>query len=56
MQDDTQDLTVPDVYADNSKNLCNLLGSEDDEEGVAWNLCDSLYYTETDFVDFINSH
>ena len=54
MQDEPQELTVPDIYADVSKNLCNLLISED--EGEALNLSDSLYYTETDFVDFINSN
>ena len=54
MQDDPQELTVPDVFADISKNLCNLLVSTDDEEAL--NLCDSLYYTESDFVDFINSN
>ena len=54
MQDDPQELTVPDVYGDTSKNLCNLLTSADEEE--APNLCDSLYYTESDFVDFIDSN
>ena len=54
MQDDPQELTVPDVYGDTSKNLCNLLASADDEE--APNLSDSLYYTESDFVDFIDSN
>ena len=53
MQDDTQELTVPDVYADITKNLCNLFASSDDEED-ALNLCDSLYYTESDFVDYVN--
>ena len=55
MQDDPQELTVPDVYADASKNLCNLIISAEDEE-EAPNLCDSLYYTESDFVDFINNN
>ena len=54
MQDDPQELSVPDVYGDISKNLCNLLASADDEE--APNLSDSLYYTESDFVDFIDSN
>ena len=55
MQDDTNELTVPDVYADISKNLCNILASPG-EEDEALNLCDSLYHTESDFVDFINSN
>ena len=54
MQNDPQELTVPDVCADISKNLSNLLASTDEEE-EALNLCDSLYYTESDFVDYINS-
>ena len=54
MQNDPQELTVPDVYADASKNLCNLIVSADDEEAPY--LFDSLYYTESDFVDFINSN
>ena len=53
MQDDTQELTVPDVYADLSKNLCNILASPDEEE-ESLNLRDSLYYTESDFADFTN--
>ena len=55
MQNAVFDLTVPDVFEDNSKNLCNLLINSDDDDGEEDppNLCDSLYYTETDFADCI---
>ena len=53
MQNGGRDLTVPDVLHDNSKNLCNLLTSSDDDDEDPPNLCDSLYYTETDFTDYI---
>ena len=56
MQDVGRDLTVPDVYEDNSKNLCNLLlnsDDDDDDDDNPPNLRDSLYYTETDFADCI---
>ena len=52
---DVRDLTVPDVFDDNSKNLCNLLISTDDDDEDPPNLCDSLYYTETDFTDCITA-
>ena len=55
MQDGGHDLTVPDVLDDNRKNLCNLLISSDDDDEDPPNLCDSLYYTETDFTDCINT-
>ena len=56
MQDNVQDLTVPEVFEDISKNLCNILNpSDDDDDDNTPILCDSLYYTETDFVECINS-
>ena len=56
MQVNVQDLTVPEVYEDISKKLCNILHNSDDDD-VDDNtpvLCDSLYYTETDFVECID--
>ena len=56
MQDNAQDLTVPEVYEDITKNLCNILSkSDEDEDENVPNLCDSLYYTETDFVECMNA-
>ena len=56
MQVNVQDLTVPEVYEDISKNLCNLLNRSDvDDDDNTPILCDSLYYTETDFLECINS-
>ena len=54
MQNVLDDLTIPDILEDNNKNLCNLLASPDDDDGEITILCDSLYYTETDFADYIN--
>ena len=51
MQDEHEELTIPDVYDDRNKNLCNLLTSLDNDEESP-NLCDSPYYTESDFLDF----
>ena len=55
MQSDVRDLTVPDVLEDNRKNLCNLLNSSDDDDDDPPYLCDSLYYTESDFADCISA-
>ena len=50
------ELTIPDVLADKQKNFCNIyLDSAEDSEAENLLLNDSLYYTETDFVDFISS-
>ena len=56
MQNVLDDLTIPDILEDNNKNLCNLLASPDDDDGEITILCDSLYYTETDFADYIKSN
>ena len=55
MQTNDQDLTVPEVYEDLSKNLCNILNSSDNDDDETPVLCDSLYYTETDFTECINA-
>ena len=53
MSVDSNDLTIPDVFDDITKNLCNL--SIDSEESCdVPNVIDSLYYTEEDFVNLIN--
>ena len=44
MQNVVQELTVPDVFNDNSKNLCTLLASSGDKQEIV-NLRDSVYYT-----------
>ena len=51
MQDENLELTIPDVYDDRSKNLCNLFSTVDNDEESP-TLCDSLYYTESDFLDY----
>ena len=55
MQVNVQDLTVPEVYEDISKNLCNIINSSDDEDDDTPVLCDILIYTETDFVECKNT-
>ena len=50
------ELSISDVLADEQKNFCNIyLDSAEDNEAQNLSLTDSLYYTETDFVDFISS-
>ena len=52
----TDELTITDVLADKWKNFCNIyLDSAEDNESQNLSLNDSLYYTDTDFVDFISS-
>ena len=46
------DLTISDVLLDEDKNLCNIYNFEDqNDEPTA--LKDSLYFTETEFNDFM---
>ena len=55
MQNLVQDLSILDVFEDRSKNLCNLIAnSDEDDDDTTPDLCDSLYYTETEFVETIN--
>ena len=50
------DLTTSDILADFSKNLCNIYQNDDDEDGSdAKSLSENAYYTESDFIDFIES-
>ena len=53
------DLTTTDVLSDPSKNLCNLYGNtdtnNDEEEDNPMVLQDNLYYTETEFIDLIET-
>ena len=54
MTDD--ELSTSDVLIDVSKNLCNLIQSNNDEdydEAGLSTLQENLYYTETEFTDFI---
>ena len=54
MTDD--ELTIPDVLADNQKNFCSVFTCVDDEdEALNFTLSDSLYYTESEFVELIGS-
>ena len=47
------DLTTSDVLADETRNFCNIYeNSEDDDHIIP--LLDSLYYTETEFIDNVN--
>ena len=50
------EITTLDVLADAQKNFCNIYqNSAEDDEAQNLTLQDSLYYTETEFVDFITS-
>ena len=53
MTDD--ELAISDVQDDDHKNLANLFSSSADDEAQNLNLSDSLYYTETEFLDLITS-
>ena len=48
------ELSVSDVLADNSKNFCNVYVDNEVDDKYRLPLIDSLYYTETDYVDLIN--
>ena len=50
------ELAISDVIADDLKNFCNIYSNADDED-EAGNivLSDSLYHTETEFLDLSNS-
>ena len=50
------ELTVLDVLADEQKNFCNVYLDDDDNDHIddpGLPLKDSLYYTETEYVDLI---
>ena len=50
------ELTIPDVLADNQKNFCNVLTDDNDEnEAFSCVIHDSLYYTESELVDMIRN-
>ena len=49
------ELTVLDVLTDNTKNFCNIYENNDNDDDPLISLTDSLYYTETEFTQFINS-
>ena len=55
MQNPVQELTIPDVCNDISKNLRNLIFNSDDDD-TTQDLCDSYYYTETDFVETVTTN
>ena len=50
------ELAISDVIADDLKNFCNIYSNADDED-EAGNIVlnDSLYYTETEFLELSNS-
>ena len=51
------ELAISVVLDDDLKNLANSFSSStDDDEALNIDLCDSLYYTETEFLDLITSH
>ena len=55
---DDDHLTTTDVLLDTQKNLCNLLNTDndtDDDITDSMVLEENLYYTETDFVDFLET-
>ena len=53
MNTSISELTIPDVITDNDKNLLNVYKNEDDDE--AYLLNDSLYYTESEFLDLLKN-
>ena len=53
MSDGVSELTIPDVLNDLTKNLCNNNFNSDDENSIP--LTDSLYYTESDFVNYVKT-
>jgi len=56
------DLSTSDVLADDSKNLCNIYmknnidNDDDDDNEDTVNLNENLYYTETEFLNFITTN
>ena len=50
------ELSVSDVLADEQKNFCNVYldNNDDDDDDTRLPLKDSLYYTETEYVDLVN--
>ena len=48
----TNELLVSDVLADEQRNFCNVYLDDNDDTRLP--LTDSLYYTETEYVDLIN--
>ena len=50
------ELTTSDVLADFSKNLCNIYQDDDDDnDSEPISLSENAYYTESEFIDFIES-
>ena len=49
----TNELSVSDVLADENRNFCNVYIDNDDDD-TRLPLIDSLYYTESEYVDLIN--
>ena len=53
------ELTTSDVLADFSKNLCNIYRDDDDDEdnndSEPISLSENAYYTESEFIDFVES-
>ena len=50
------ELSTQDVLTDPSKNLCTIYNQDDDdEETVTATIHDNQYFTETDFVDFVQN-
>ena len=50
------ELTIPDVLADDQKNFCNVLTDDNDENEAGSSIIqDSLYYTESELVDMIRN-
>ena len=52
------ELTTTDVLADPLKNLCNIYQdnqNHDEHEADNTTLCKNEYYTESDFIDFVET-
>ena len=49
------ELTTSDVLNDKQKNFHELYVRDDDDDDHSVSLFDSLYYTETEFVEFIGT-
>ena len=50
----TDDLSVSDVLADDNKDFFKVYVDSDNDDDIGLPLLDSLYYTETEYVDLIN--
>ena len=51
-----EDLTIPDVLEDQNKDFCKIYNDTNNEQDEECKLTDSQYYTESDFINLIETH